>query len=358
VRRLELFDAVALGGTAATRARFSVRVLNDEFEVPPRTLLLVTHRSDWDIPLTTNIYWRARLWGRGVKPVFVARDDMFRRGFVVGYPPALPLAVRRLGSRVQVGGVLRARRLALPIASAARAHLVDAVRDTPLLPVAALPDELADPLRARARRLGRPQPRHLGDLDDGGYLDLLWRRFERAELPGLDEFWAGRRAVARRDLEALLAHVAGGGSLVVYPEGRPSPDGAIGPVQRGLGLLIRRARPDALLPIALAYDPLGPGRTRAYVAVGALFSPAPQESESAVLATLRALMPLTPGQIAAHARLQELDPELVAARALEEERPAEPELETLLPAAVRAAGEASPRVLERLDLEFRSARGL
>jgi hypothetical protein len=145
---------------------------------------------------------------------------------------------------------------------------------------------------------------------------------------------------------------------VLYPEGRPSPDGAIGPLQRGLGLLIRRARPDVLVTAALAYDPLGPGRTRAYVAVGTPFPPPAKGAEDAVLDGFRALLPLTPGQVAAHAAVQGIDPELVAARALEEGRPAEPRLRALLPGAVAAAREAPRSVLERLDLEFRSARGL
>jgi len=356
MKRLELFDAVALGGTLATRARFSVRLLTGELEVPPRTLMLVTHRSDWDIPLTTNVYWPAQLWRRGAKPVFVARDDMFLPGFLAGYPPGLPLALRRLLAPVRVGGVLRSQRLALPIASAGRAHLADVVLDDPSLPLAELPEALRDAFLARARRLGAPEPRVAADVAGGGYVDLLWRRCERAELP-LPEFWGRRQAVARRDFEALLAHVAGGGSLVIYPEGRPSPDGAVGPIQRGLGLLIRRARPDLLLPVALAYDPLGPGRTRAYVGAGALVEP-PQDAEAAVLGAFRALLPLTPGQVAAHAAVQGLDPELVAAGALDEARPAEPRLEELLPGAVAAARVAPRHVLERLDLEFRSARGL
>ncbi|HET7045111.1 MAG TPA: hypothetical protein VFI37_09700 [Gaiellaceae bacterium] len=317
---LRLFDLVALGGTLATRARFSIRILTGEFEVPPRALLLVTHRSDWDIPLTTNVYWRARLW-RGVRPVFVARDDMFLRGFLAGYPPGLPLPLRGALAPVRVGGVLREQGLALPIASAGRAHLADVVRDDPSRPLDELPDEVAAALRARARRLGRPEPRVAAEVDDGVYLDLLWRRFERAELPGLDAFWGRRQGVARRDFEALLEHVAAGGSLAIYPEGRPSPDGSIGPVQRGLGLLIRRARPEVLQPVALAYDPLGPGRTRAYIAVGAPFAPPARGAEAEVLAAFRALLPLTPGQVAAHAAVQGIDPELVAARALDERRP-------------------------------------
>jgi 1-acyl-sn-glycerol-3-phosphate acyltransferase len=334
------FDAVALGGTAATRVRFQVRSLVRRFRLEPRTLLLVTHRSDWDIPLTTNIYWPGRMWTYDPKLVFVARDDMFLPGFLGGYPPGLPLPLRRALARADVGGGLLRGRLALPVASATRARVADLRADDPSLPLAAIPGE---PFRERARRLGRRAPRTLGELD-GAYVDLLWQAYDRDELPELAEFWARRAARARRDFEALVEWVHGGGSLVLYPEGRPSPDGAIGPLQRGLDALIRRARPDALVAGGLAYDPLGPGRTRAYVALSERLP-----ADADVLAALRRTLPLTAGQLAAHQALHGVLPE-------PDGRPADPRLRELLPAAVAAARTAPRALLERLDLELRSAR--
>jgi hypothetical protein len=358
LRRPRLFDLVALGGTAVTRARFGVRILNGPWELPPRSLLLVTHRSDWDIPLTTNVYWSAEMWKRDPRLVFVARDDMFLPGFLGGYPPSLPLRLRRVLEQVNVGGVLGRASLALPIASATRAHLVHVALDEPALPVDVLPADAVAAVQARARRLGRPQPLRLEELLEGDYLDLLWRRWhDRGELPGLDGFWGRRQAAARRDFEALLAHVESGGTLAIYPEGHPSPDGAIGPLERGLGVLVRRAKPDALVPVGLAYDPLARGRPRAYVAVGGALPAAPHETEAVVLDALRRTMPLTPGQVAAHALLHGLDPRRVADEALQEDRPREPRLRGLVDGALEAAGRAPRPVLERLDLEFRSARG-
>jgi hypothetical protein len=335
------FRLVALGGSAVTRVRFRVRYLGDPFRLEPRTLLLLTHRSDWDIPLTTNIYWPGRMWAYEPRLLFVARDDMFVPGFLGGYPPGLPLPLRRALARVDVGRGLGWARLALPIASATRARLADVRLDEPSLPLSAVRSE---PFVERARRLGRPLPRTLGDLD-GAYLDLLWQQVEPAELPGLDGFWGRRRARARRDLEALVEWVRSGGSLALYPEGRPSPDGAIGPLQRGLELLIRRARPDALVAGGLAYDPLGRGRTRAYVALSERLDP-----DADVLGALRRTMPLTAGQLAAHAFLHGAEPE-------PDGRPADPRLHELLPEALGAARTAPRAVLERLDLELRSARG-
>jgi hypothetical protein len=65
---------------------------------------------------------------------------------------------------------------------------------------------------------------------------------------------------------------------------------------------------------------------------------------------MRRTMPLTAGQLAAHALLHGARPE-------PDGRPADPRLAELLPAA-RAAARIAPRaVVERLDLELRSARG-
>ena len=47
-----------------------------------------------------------------------------------------------------------------------------------------------------------------------------------------------------------------GNVLIVFPEGRPSPDGEIGPIKPGIGALVRRGKPRAVRPLALAYDPL------------------------------------------------------------------------------------------------------
>jgi 1-acyl-sn-glycerol-3-phosphate acyltransferase len=332
---------MGLGGSAVTRARFRFRYLGSPFRLEPRTLLLLTHRSDWDIPVTTNVYWPGRMWSYDPRLLFVARDDMFLPGFLGGYPPRLPLPLRRALAGVDVGRGLGWARLALPVASATRARIADVRLDDPSLPLAAIP---AGPFLERARRLGRPAPRTLAELD-GAYVDLLWQPYDRAELPGLDAFWARRRLRAAQDFAALVDWLARGGSLALYPEGRPSPDGAIGPLQRGIEVLIRRARPAALVAGGLAYDPLGPGRTRAYLALGERLDP-----RADVLEALRGAMPQTAGQLAAHAVLHGVPPE-------PDGRPADPRLRELLPAAMAAARAAPRPLLERLDLELRSARG-
>jgi 1-acyl-sn-glycerol-3-phosphate acyltransferase len=308
------FHTIGPAVSVIPRLRFDVRVLTPRFELPPRSLLLVTHRSDWDVPLTANVYWAGRFWRRDPRLLFVARDDMFLPGFLGGYPPGLPRLARRALGRINVGPALLRGDLGVPIASATRARLADVrLYDPSLVPP-------ADPER-------------------------LWEVVERDDRPELAGFWAHRAAQARRDFRRLVEHVRGGGCLALYPEGRPSPDGAIGPLQRGLDVLIRRARPASIVVAGIAYDPLGPGRTRAYLA---LSPPLPPDTD--VLAAMRATLPLTAGQLAAHELLRGVEP-------APDGRPADPRLAAQLPAARSAANRAPRSVLERLDLELTSARG-
>ena len=146
-----------------------------------------------------------------------------------------------------------------------------------------------------------PEPRHASEARRGEYADLLWRSHTRAELdaPALEPVWSQRASDAVRDFRELVDVVSRGAVLLIFPEGRPSPDGEIGPLQRGLASLIRRGRPQALQPVGLAYDPLVRGRTRALVSFGEPFAPPEEALEGAVLSAVRLATPLTCGQVVA-----------------------------------------------------------
>jgi 1-acyl-sn-glycerol-3-phosphate acyltransferase len=174
------------------------------------------------------------------------------------------------------------------------------------------------------------------------------------------EFWSRRAGRAANDLRELVDVVAAGNPLLLFPEGRPSPDGEIGPLQRGLGALVRRGRPPAVRPIALAYDPLVRGRTRVTLAFGAAVAPPERGVEEWALTLLRRAMPLTCGQLAAR-RLGEDETVAAIREALDEGRPVEPDL---LRAGRRrrrlaeafAAAAARPADAAFLAREFASAR--
>jgi hypothetical protein len=309
----DLYDVVGHGMWAYSNAAFRVLVYDRErFEPGPGTLVAVTHRRETDVPvICPPLYFS--MGGRRSptrRMHFAARDDMFLPGFFAGFPPDLPPRARRLLYRVGVARWLpKVNVFPIRSASVARVGEILAARpDRPLVDL--LPEEQVDAFRERALSGGLPSPTSAEDVLRGKYADLLWGPISPDDKPGLDEFWSGRAAQAARDFRALVEIVRDGNVLVVFPEGRPSPDGEIGPIRPGIGALVRRGKPAAVRPLAIAYDPLVRGRTRVHLVHGPPVQLGGKEAEAELLALLRATMPLTCGQVVA-ARLQggaEADP--------------------------------------------------
>jgi Acyltransferase len=340
-----LYDAVGLGMWAYSHAAFRVVALGPRrFRLQPGTIIAVTHRRETDVPVISPlIYFGARLW-RNIddRMAFAARDDMFVSGFFAGFPAGMSPRARRLLYRVGIGSKLPLVQVH-PIGSASAALVKEVLEERSSAPLDKVVAEgLAAEFGARAAGLGLHAPERARDALRGEYADLLWRTVERDEMPseGLERLWARRAAQATGDFRLLVELLRSGRSLVVFPEGRPSPDGEIGPIRRGVDALVRRGRPQHVLPVAVAYDPLVRGRTRVLVSFGD-FRPAPTEDiEETVLDLLRRTMPLTCGQYVAS--------ELVAGRT--------PTAEGLTD-AVEAARRGGRRVDPDLDVgEVRARR--
>jgi Acyltransferase len=357
-----LYDAVGLAMWAYSSAAFRVTILGPKrFDLAPGTLIVVTHRRESDVPLVCPpLYLRGGMWGRNRarRMHFAAREDMFLPGFFAGFPPGLSPRLRRVLFPLGVGRWLPVVQVH-SLRSATVARLGELLRTRREAPLSALltPDELAA-FDARAAACRIPLPRCAGDVLRGEFADLLWRAVTPAHPASADVlgFWARRAAAAAADFRALVAIVRRGGVLVVFPEGRPSPDGELGPIQRGLAALVRRARPSAFLPVALAYDPLGEGRTRVSIALGGAVEP-PAEVESGTLALLRRTMPLTCGQVVAAG----VAPGDAVSEARAEGRPIEPDLLHQAARARRldeavALAPSRPDDVAFLAREYRSAR--
>lgn len=347
---------------AYSNAAFRIVVLGPRrFRLEPGTIITVTHRRETDVPvISPPLYLGARLWRNvGDRMAFAARDDMFVRGFFAGFPEELSPRARKLLYRVGVGRMLPLVQVH-PIGSARLALVKDVLEEKPGSALdELLPGDLTGRFRARAAELGLPVPTRARDALRGEYADLLWRTVSREEAAfgGLESLWARRTGQAARDFRFLVDLVRSGRSLVVFPEGRPSPEGEIGPLRRGVGALIRRARPRYLLPIALAYDPLVRGRTRALVAIGDASTPPAEDVEQAVLAQLRRTMPLTCGQFVASGLLAGRTPSpggladaVTAARG--EGRPIDPDLHTSEGRARRLAAALAEAERRRRELPF------
>jgi 1-acyl-sn-glycerol-3-phosphate acyltransferase len=363
---------------AYIRATFTLRVFGREhLRIEPRQIFTPSHRSDNDVPLLISVLypsWSAAV-ARGMPwPTFAAMIELFLPGFFAGYPAGLPLPVRRLLWPYQPGGVLERHLQCVPVREPERMRLEELLRHAPEDPLdRLLTPEVFEALSARAAMLGRPRPARGADVLNGAFADLLWTYVERASTPDPAEAWRAHSRAAVADFRRLAGSLAAGGSVIMFPEGGLSSNGDIGPLQPGLGSLARRGGAQRVQPVALAYDPLGGVRTRAYVAFSEPVTPGDERLVPVVSRALRASTPLTPGQlVAAAVRNQAGSPADLGAiasreiaRARDEGRPIEPSLlerprareRTLHRALARARrlGPGDP-LIQRLARELESAR--
>jgi hypothetical protein len=358
----DLYDAVGHGMWAYSNAAFRVQVYEAQsFALDPGTLVAVTHRRETDVPVICPPIYFGMGGRRNTtrRMHFAARDDMFLPGFFAGFPPDLSPRARRLLYRVGVARWLPVVNV-FPIRSANIARtgeVLDARRDEPFDGL--LPAERVAAFRQRAAAAGLPPPVRAMDALRGEYADLLWQPVSPEDTPGLDGFWSGRAARAAGDFRTLVEIVRGGNVLIVFPEGRPSPDGEVGPIRPGIGALVRRGKPPAVRALALAYDPLVRGRTRVHLVLGPVVQLQGANVEDELLALMRSAMPLTCGQVVA-SRLQagaDADPaalerDLADAVAMAQEagRRVEPDLLT--------AGRRRRRLAEALAVAPRRVRDL
>jgi 1-acyl-sn-glycerol-3-phosphate acyltransferase len=293
-----LYRAVGAGMTVFSRARLHVQV--EGRVVPaPRTLYVVTHRSNLDTPLACGALFPQVVAADDEDlPWFVVRDDLLLPGFFAHMAPG------RVPLSLGIGGILEEHLRCIAIRPATRMRAVELARADPSAPLAVLPH--APDFRARAHVLGRSAPARTGDVLESAYADLLWRLVDRDEAPQPEHAWAQRLVDSRRDLERVIDLMRAGQSILISPEGTPSRDGSVGAIQRGVGLLVRRGRPERIVPIGLAFDPVGPGRTRGLVRIGDAVPPPTGDVEAALHTLLRRTLPRSAGAAAAYAYRQGL----------------------------------------------------
>jgi 1-acyl-sn-glycerol-3-phosphate acyltransferase len=369
-------DPVALGMTAYIRATFRLRVFGlEHLRIEPGQIFAPSHRSDNDVPLLITVLYPT--WSKAVRqgapwPTFAAMIELFLPGFFAGYPAGLPPALRRMLWPYQPGGVLGRRLQCIPVREPERMRLQELLRPAPQMPLdEVLAGEMVEALSARAAELGRPRPTHAADVLDGAYADLLWTCVERDSAPDPSEAWRAHGRAAVQDFRRLAESLADGASVILFPEGQLSSSGDIGRLQPGLGSLARRGNARRVQPVALAYDPLVSGRTRAYVASTPPIEPERGRILPAVERALHAATALTAGQLAATAVLEgDASPaalrragQAAIDRAREEGRPVEPALlgpgrERKLSDALARARRRGPGdpLIQRLARELASAR--
>lgn len=234
-----------------------------DYHLPPGTLVVSNHQRDIDVPIIAPVLCRRQ----GMRfnwplPFLASREDLFRHDFLAEYLHAWPRPVRRVLGRISLGRFFRAMRVE-PIRRVREFSLAEAFADLPHA------DDDRQWLNARGRYERDTQ--NTIDVDERNKLPerRAWglRRLHcEARRTLAPEF----RAIVDAQLQRFAGLLDAGRVVYLAPEGRNSRNGRFGRMRAGAWELVQRsAEPPPILPLALSYDALQPGRrVRAIVQVG------------------------------------------------------------------------------------------
>ncbi len=253
--------------------RIEVRGL-ENFTHSRSTLIVANHRRDSDGPVVCGVLLQRRgLRLRGVVPHFVAREDLFHKGFLADYLETWPRPVRSLLTRLDLSAFLRFMQ-AYPIRRIPErtlAEVLEAVRthfgNLPL-------DEVLKRRWLEKFRAMTPGGREPLDVDHAlapRYRSLLRSRRGLARLT-LRRFQALKpyeRATIDSQLRLFVELLERGANVQLEPEGAVSADGRFSRLRGALHYLVNRPRAAVrVLPVGLTYDFMMRGRPRVFVNVG------------------------------------------------------------------------------------------
>ena len=345
-----LYDATAIGMLLYIRASFEVALLGREnLRMRPGMLVVSSHRNDADVPLlaSSHVFTDGTFFRHRLRLHYAARDDIWEPGVLAGMLPATaPRLLRRFFFRLDLRPLVELVR-SHPLRIAAEVQAVQALRRAD--PAAPIEEVLPAPLAGRFRERGAT---FVHEALRAELADLLWSDVDRHELPDARDLWQWRAYGAAADLRGLARVLRAGEPLLIYPEGEPSQDGAIGPLLGGLDVLVRRGHVQSVLPIGIAYDVFTRGRPRVCVDVGLPLEPPARNADAELLLEVRRRTPLTCGQIVAD--------RLVALAEAGERSVAPAELDRALALAVEDAREEGRGIdppLERSEARRRRLTG-
>ncbi len=270
-----------------------VQVFGGDHYAPPApaTLLLSSHKRDWD-PLicATHLYYQRGWWRPdGRRMAFVGREDMLSRGFLAEIVALWhwPRWASWLLDHVNLApiiGPLRAYPIARPLEYSLRQYLFELRAEQGNLPLNEIfsaefldhLDRWADLLAKRARRA---HPNHsarcglrINDILTWDYREPLMERLRRrALLPErYQAYKVHQREKIARQVRAAVGALAQGDTLWLAPEGMITQDGAPRRVRESLhDLLALLPAGTRILPVTITYDFMTTRRMRACLSLGA-----------------------------------------------------------------------------------------
>ncbi|HEY7355017.1 MAG TPA: hypothetical protein VH590_01080 [Ktedonobacterales bacterium] len=276
------------------KCRMRVQLFGGEHYSPPAcpaapaTLIISSHKRDWDPLLcATHLYYQRGWWRPdGRRMAFVGREDMLSRGFLAEIVALWdwPRWTSRLLDHVTLAPILAPLR-AYPIVRllefSTRQYLIELRQQEGNLPLTAVfSDEFLEQLdhwaKFQAERSRRFHPRpsrelSISDVLSWDYREPLMQRLRRsALLPERYEAYKTRqRAKITRQLRAALGTLERGDTLWLAPDGMITQDGAPRRVRESLHGLLEMMPPDTrILPANVTYDFMTTDRTRACLSIG------------------------------------------------------------------------------------------
>lgn len=274
----------------------------------PATLVVSNHRRDVDGPLLGAVLLRRHgLRLQQPLPQFVAREDLFERGFLAHYLPTWPRFLRPLLAQLDLRWFLR-RCGAHPLQ---RTHeqsvaqvlhtLLDSAGDMPVAQ-ALRPQRL----QALARRVGSMADNARISALLRGHNTRLWRTrhgYRYLRLAMFRRIKPHLRANIEQQLDYFANLLDAGHMVILEPEGRLSRNGYLRRPQAAMHeFLMRSSQPVRVLPVAVTYDELTLGKAHVFVDIQPEMQALERLDRAAldqyVMDTIRAGCRVTGGQLA------------------------------------------------------------
>lgn len=279
------------------------------YTASPATIVISNHRRDLDGPLLGSVLLRRHDMRLAAPlPHFVAREDLFERGFLAHYVRNWPTPLRSLLAAINLRRFLT-RCGAYPLQRTHERNVAEVLHEvvTQLGDMRACDALRPNRLESLARICGfNPCCVQVTDLVRD-YSFELWRiRYGYRHLRL--KIFRRIKPYQRQTIESQIDHFTGllqhGQMVILEPEGRLSLDGHLRRPRSALHEFINRPRrPVRVLPVSVTYDTMTIDNARIFVDIHPemteLHGLARQQLDQCVMTTLRAGCRVTGGQIAA-----------------------------------------------------------
>lgn len=310
VRESQIAHRLAALFDVAIRSLYRIEVRGlENFTQAPSTLVVSNHRRDSDGPIIASVLLqREKLRVRGVMPYFVAREDLFRRGFLREYLEGWPSPVRAALSGLDLAPLLQLMQAA-PMRRVPERSLMEVLEEVLEVFGDLRLDKVLKPSWVReferAAGASRNQPLRVSDVLTWRYHKLLSRRHGLLKLTR-QRFRAllpHERAIIESQLDFFTRLLEEGQTLLLEPEGTVSVDGRFARLRAGLHALLNRpAMPPRVLPVGITYDFITDNPKRVLVSVGKemrnLQGLSRKETDKRVAAAIQGQLCITCSQLA------------------------------------------------------------